>query len=168
SDVCSSDLHMHSAPRALLAAAALLATACSTGDSNRLQVTRDTLPNGALHIRYAALPDEAASSLAPNLTIGAVDGAHHETFGDICAIEADTGGNLYVLDYQTSEVRAFDASGRHLRNLTRSGRGPGELVNANGMILSPDGTLWIQDHGQWTIIGVNLDGSEIARFPMPV
>lgn len=158
---------MHPAQRAVLAIAAILSTACSTGGGEKLQITRDTLQNGAVSIHYAALPD-AADTLTPNLTIGAVDGEPHEVFGDIRAIEVDTDGRIYVLDYLAAEVRAFDSSGTYLRTLTRSGRGPGELVRANGMILSPDETLWIQDHAQWTIIGVDLDGDEIARFPMPV
>jgi hypothetical protein len=158
---------MHSAPRVLVTIAAFLSAACSTGGDEKLQVTRDTLPNGAVSIHYAALPD-AADTLTPNLTIGAVDGVPHEMFGDIRAIEVDTDGRIYVLDYQAAEVRAFDSSGTYLRTLTRSGRGPGELVRANGMILSADGTLWIQDHAQRTIIGVDLHGNEISRFPMPV
>lgn len=158
---------MRPTPRALLTIAAFLSVACSTGGDEKLQVTRDTLPNGAVSIHYAALP-VATDTLTPNLTIGALHGEPHETFGDIRAIEVDTDGRIYVLDYQAAEVRAFDSSGTYLRTLTRSGRGPGEIVNANGMILSPDGTLWIQDHAQWTIIGVDLEGNEVARFPMPI
>ncbi|HUF26436.1 MAG TPA: 6-bladed beta-propeller [Gemmatimonadaceae bacterium] len=154
---------------AFLLLGAVAAGACdSAGSRAGAKVVRDTLPNGAVRLRYASLAPPAAEPLAFDLRIGTLDGDPNETFGDVRSIEADDDGTIYVLDHQASEVRVFDADGRFLRTLTRKGQGPGELAAANGMILARDRTLWIQDHGQWRMIGVNLAGEEVARFPMHV
>jgi sugar lactone lactonase YvrE len=100
--------------------------------------------------------------------VGLLEGDANETFGDLRGIEADSAGNIYVLDHQTSEIRAFDPEGRYLRTLTRKGEGPGELSAANGMLLTDRGTLWVQDHGQWRMIELTLEGEEIRRYPMHV
>src|SRR5690606_66431 len=154
--------------RAALVTASVLAAAGSTGSDENLGVTRDTLPYGADSIHYAALPDNSIDSLTPNLTIEALHDERHEKFIDICDVAIDAGRDIYILDYQAAEVRAFNSAGSYLRTLTRKGRGPGELEEANGMLLSSDGTLWIQDHAQWAVIGIGLDGTEITRFSMPL
>ncbi|NNM04664.1 MAG: hypothetical protein HKO65_06130 [Gemmatimonadetes bacterium] len=67
-----------------------------------------------------------------------------------------------------SEIRAFDSSGTYLHKVAAKGEGPGELGEANGMILVGDTILWVQDHSKWTMIGLSPDGEELARFPMHV
>lgn len=36
------------------------------------------------------------------------------------------------------------------------------------MILTKHGTHWVQDHGQWEMIELDLDGEEIRRLPLHV
>src|SRR5690606_28756060 len=98
---------MQQTSRAVSVTASVLAAACSTGSDENLGVTRDTLPNGAVSIHYAALPDNSIDSLTPNITIGAVDGEPHEIFGDIRGVAIGAGGDVYILDYQAAEVCAF-------------------------------------------------------------
>src|SRR5690606_13388307 len=129
---------------------------------------RDTLANGAGALPYAALPEPAAAAVGYDLRIGVVEGDPHEIFGDIRSIEVDGDGNIYALDHQSSEIRVFDPDGAYLRTIARQGRGPSELTAANGMILTVHDTLWVQDHGQWRILGIDLHGRELRQFPMPV
>ena len=89
-------------------------------------------------------------------------------FGDIRGIQVASDGTIYVLDFQAAEVRVFDSDGQYLRTIARRGEGPGEITEANGIILSGDTLLWIHDHGKWTIIGVDLAGEEVRRFNKPV
>ncbi|MDH3292530.1 MAG: 6-bladed beta-propeller [Gemmatimonadota bacterium] len=155
--------------RCVLVALAGTALACAS-ESRRTDGTgvRDTLPNGTIVVRYDRRPEPAAGPLEPDLSIGVVEGDPHLVFGDVRGIEADRDGTIYVLDYQASEIRAFDAEGRFLRTLTRKGQGPGELTEANGMILVGDSVLWIQDHGKGRMIAMDLQGEELARVPMHV
>lgn len=135
---------------------------------------RETLPNGALLVRYPDLP--AIDSAGPEVTdarvalrFGSRDGTNPDlTFSDIRGIQADSDGNIYVLDQQAVEVRVFDPGGEYLRTIARRGQGPGEIVEANGILLSGDTLLWMHDHGQYQIIGVDPEGVEVRRFPKPV
>jgi 6-bladed beta-propeller len=147
----------------------LLAAACEASNaSTGVEPTRETLPDGVVSLRYPALPPPSGEVVMPSLSVGVMDGNAHEIFGDLRGIEADSAGNIYVLDHQSSEIRAFDAEGRYLRTLTRKGEGPGELNAANGMLLTDQETLWVQDHGQWRMIELTLEGEEIRRLPMHV
>ena len=157
-------------PACILAAAA---SACAT-ESAGPPALRETLPNGALLVRYPDLP--AIDAVGPDVTeahvdlrFGSLEGDDPNlTFGDIRGIQAASDGTVYVLDFQAAEVRVFDSGGRYLRTIVRRGEGPGEITAANGLVLSGDTLLWINDHGKWRIIGVDPDGEEVRRFNAPV
>jgi len=156
---------------AILAAAA--AFSCG-GESAGPPALRETLPNGALLVRYPDLPaiDDTAAEITEarvDLQFGDPDGNDpNQTFGDIRGIEAAGDGTIYVLDYMATEVRAYDPGGRYLRTVARRGEGPGEITEANGIFLAGDTLLWMNDHGKWVIIGVDLAGEEVHRFDKPV
>ena len=154
---------------ALLVPAVFLSV-CSPAQpsSQAAAVSRDTLPNGAVVVRYGALPAGEVMHAEVDLRLGAVEGDPNLIFGDVRGIEAGRDGTLYVLDYQASEIRAYDEEGHFLRKVASRGEGPGEISEANGMILSGDSILWIQDHGKWMMIGVSTEGEELRRFPMHV
>ena len=104
-----------------------------------------------------------------DLRIGTVDGDDPGyIFGDIRGVQGASDGTIYVLDYQAVEVRTFSPDGEYLGTIVRQGEGPGEIREANGILLSGDTLLWIHDHGQWTIIGVDPAGEELRRFDKPV
>lgn len=130
--------------------------------------TRSTLPNGATHVRYTALPSSDGPALTPDLRIGTIDGAPEEIFGDVRSIEVGGDGTIYVLDNQASEIRTYGPDGAYLQTIATRGQGPGEISGANGMVLSGDSVLWVQDHGQWSFIALRPDGTEIERLPMHV
>lgn len=136
--------------------------------STSVTSTLDTLDNGALRIRYSRLPDSASQRVAPELTIGMLEGDPALVFGDVRGIEADSEGTIYVLDYQAAEIRTFDATGAYLQTIAKRGEGPGELTDANGMILVGDSVLWVQDHGKMQMLALGTDGTELRRYPMHV
>jgi len=156
--------------RPLLLLPMYLLTACGTepGSDSSSSVTRDTLRNGSLRIHYSSLPSGATDIAEAELRFGSVEGDPNLVFGDVRGVEADQDGNIYVLDYLASEIRVFDSAGRFLRTLASEGQGPGELSEANGMILRGDSILWVQDHSKWMMIGLDLKGEELARVPMHV
>ena len=160
--------------RALLTFIVAAAVSSCVTESAGTPALRETLPNGALLVRYPNLP--AIDSTGPDVTVAQVDLTFGSLegddpnliFGDIRGIQAGSDGTIYVLDFQATEVRAYDPDGQYLRTIARRGEGPGEITEANGIILSGDTLLWIQDHGKWTIIGVDPAGEEVHRFIKPV
>lgn len=154
---------------AFLFPALTLLTACSGKGPAELKAygARDTLQDGTILVRYEELPAGEVALAQVDLKLGTVDGDPNLIFGDVRGIEADREGTIYVLDYQASEIRAFDATGKFVRKVASRGEGPGEITEANGMVLVGDTVLWVQDHGKWMMVGISTYGEEIGRFPMP-
>jgi len=152
-----------------LFSALLVLTACSGGEppARRPQGVRDTLPNGIVMVRYGELPAGPVTPVDVDLRLGTVDGDPNLIFGDVRSVDAGGDGTIFVLDYQASEIRAFDSTGNFLRTVASRGEGPGEITEANGMVLVGDSVLWVQDHGKWMMIGITTLGEEAGRFPMP-
>ncbi|MCY3809786.1 MAG: 6-bladed beta-propeller [Gemmatimonadetes bacterium] len=132
------------------------------------------LPNGAVVVRYSGLPaidsvDRMVTEAQVDLEFGSLEGDDPNlTFGGIRGIQAASDGTIYVLDVQAAEVRAYDPDGQYLRTVVRGGEGPGEITEANGIILAGDTLLWLNDHGKWSIIGVDRAGQEVRRFVKPI
>lgn len=161
-------------PRLLCALTLTVAlTACDAGPPVTTP-TRETLPNGAVLVRYSALP--AIDHVGPEVTEAHVDlqlgtrGGDDPNFifGDIRGVQAASDGTIFVLDYQAIEVRVFSPDGEFLRTIVRQGEGPGEVREANGIVLSGDSLLWVNDHGQWAVVGVDPKGEELRRFSKPI
>ena len=80
-----------------------------------------------------------------DLTFGSLDGDDPNLiFGDIRGIQAASNGTIYVLDFQATEVRAYDPDGQYLRTIAGPGEGPGEITEANGILLSGDTLVVIE------------------------
>jgi hypothetical protein len=90
---------------------------------------------------------QAQWRVAKDLTIGAGND-DKAMFVDIRGIAAGPTGNIFVLDFREQEIRMFNTKGEYLKTVARRGSGPGELRNANGMLVAKDGTLWVNDPGQ--------------------
>ena len=136
--------------------------------------TRETLPNGAVLVRYPGLPaidsvDPEVTEARVDLRFGSLEGDDPNfLFGDIRGIQAASDGTMYVLDYQAVEIRVFGPGGEYLRTITRRGEGPGEISEANGIFLAGDSILWVHAYGQGRIIGLDPAGEEVRRFTKPV
>lgn len=167
--------HSSESVRGLLAlAVAAVLAACSTDAPSPGNPTRETLPNGAVLVRYPDLP--AIDSVGPEITEAHVDlsfGSREGDnvnliFGEIVGVQAASDGTIYVADNQALEVRVFSAEGEYLRTIVRRGEGPGEILRTNGIILSGDTLLWVYETRQYAVIGVDPFGEELRRFTTPV
>ncbi len=158
---------------ALTLVVASSAAACAT-DAPPGGPSRETLPNGAILVRYPDLPSidsvgPAVTDVQVDLKLGSVEGDDPNfIFGDLRGIQAASDGTIYVADNQALEVRVFSSAGDYLRTIVRRGEGPGEILRTNGIILSGDTLLWVNETRQWTVIGVDPEGNELRRFTTPV
>lgn len=111
--------------------------------------TEDTLGNGTLHVVDTPPAGGAAASLEAEeeLRIGGGNLGGPEWFGLIRQIAPLPGGRVAVLDGMAQEIRVFGARGELQRTFGGSGGGPGELRDAQGLLLGPDGLLRVPDKG---------------------
>lgn len=68
------------------------------------------------------------------------------SFNDIRDLQLDAEGQVWVLDFQAKSLRLFGADGAPIKEVARAGAGPGEIRNANGFRIAPDGRAVLRDH----------------------
>lgn len=163
--------HVRRAPAIapLLACAAFLTTAC-TGD--------DTADRGAT-VRYDTVGDTIiaraqqapawgdSARLVEEVRIGELEGEDEYTFGRVVSMAVDSAGAMYVLDQQALTVRVYDATGRHVRDIGRSGSGPGELKQPHSLDFMPDGRLAVRDFGNARINFYDATGESVGTLTIP-
>lgn len=117
-------------------------------------------------VRVTATPPKwgAAVKLRPVFSIGALDGPDEYAFGRIDGVAVDRRNTMYVLDAQDVQIRAFDASGKFLRNVGRKGAGPGEYRSVVGMDVTADSVLVIMDMSNARVTYFAPSGKVIRSF----
>lgn len=134
---------------ALVASAMMLAaTPLDAQNANRHPDPRfvDASMPPTSRIRIAGPRAEPPATLAGALVrIGEETGPDHAIFGEIVAAGITGSGTIVVVDGQIQDVRTFDASGRFLHRLGRGGRGPGEFLRPQALLISVGDELWVSD-----------------------
>lgn len=127
---------------------------------------RDTLPSGA--VRVTNIPVSNASptwTLVEELRVGSVEGTGADAFAYLKGLTALEDGRFVVLDSQAQELRVFDTDGTHIATHGGKGQGPGEFVDANGLMLGPNGRLWVPDTRNGRVSVFDLVDGFIESFP---
>lgn len=96
-------------------------------------------------------------------SIGKAEGAEHEMFGEISGVAFDAQENLYVLDRQSNRVMVYDRTGRFLRQISRKGQGPGELISPMQLMIGGDGNVIVSDVGRFGYAVFRPDGTFVRN-----
>jgi hypothetical protein len=115
--------------------------------------------------RVASTP--AQWTLVEELRIGAAE-TEATTFTDVRGVAVGTNGQIFVLEFRTQEIRAFDANGKFIKNIARKGAGPGEIASANGLVVGPNGTIWANDPANSRFSTFRSDGSFLRQYIVPI
>jgi hypothetical protein len=108
--------------------------------------------------------DRALTGTAAQVfAIGKAEGADHEMFGEVSSVAFDAQDNLYVLDRQSKRVMVYDRAGRFVRQIGKSGQGPGELISPMQAMMGGDGTLVVSDAGRFGFSLFRPDGTFIRN-----
>ena len=89
-------------------------------------------------------------------------------FTQLKGVIAGPHGQMFVLDGRPQEIRVFDRTGKFVTTAARRGQGPGEIANANGMLLVRD-TIWANDpsNGRWSAWSA-ADGKYLRQITIPI
>ncbi len=134
----------------LLAVAAFAAAACEPPHPGDVwTTTADTLPSGAVRVVNAPPGPTAPPTwtLEEEARIGTRDQPGPASFGQLKGLVVTSEGDIVVLDAQAQEIRVFGPDGSHRSTFGGKGGGPGELADAWGLMLAPDGELWVPELG---------------------
>jgi hypothetical protein len=119
-----------------------------SGRANQLTM-KDTLVSGIIIVENGSLESRADPPLSPPMAweIGGDDDGS-TVLGEPIGIGVDSWRRTFVLDRRLQNIRVFDALGAFVRFIGGRGAGPGEFEAAEGVALSPQGTLWVVDHAK--------------------
>jgi hypothetical protein len=117
------------------------------------QPASDTVVRVASSPRYPGI-----ATLVAELSIGTATGAAEYSFTRVSDVLPMPDGSVIIVDVPigatggrgrgnraTTAVRWYDADGRFIRALGRSGQGPGEHLNPSGLARLPDGRILLRD-----------------------
>jgi hypothetical protein len=105
--------------------------------------------------------------LVEEVRIGALEGADEYLFGRIVGVASGHNGAIYVADGEVPIIRMYDARGKFIRNLGRSGGGPGEYRAIGGIRTLRDGHLALWDNRSQRITVYNPNGEYVRSHPVP-
>jgi len=95
-----------------------------------------------------ALTNESSDELVElsvNYTIGVETGDSTETFGALTDVCRNTSGEILVLDQTICGVKVFSSDGEYIRQVGRSGSGPGEILMPLYVSGLNDGRILVHD-----------------------
>jgi len=150
-------------------ALALVGVACS-GDGGGVEwvAVRDTVGDTIVVRTTAGSIWGSSRVLTPEVSIGVLEGADAYMFGSVAAIAVTSDERVFVLDRQIPQVRLFGPDGIHIRDVGRSGEGPGEYKRPDGgMVFMPDGRLVLRDPGTGKILEFSADGEHVRDVRLP-
>jgi hypothetical protein len=81
-----------------------------------------------------------------DLSIGVEEGEEDYMFSYPVAVNSDSKGNIYVLDYQECLIKKYDSSGVFMMRFGREGQGPGEFSNPSTMVITPQDEIYVGDY----------------------
>jgi hypothetical protein len=141
---------------AIFVASCLLLCRQSSAAQDTLLVSADRPPGWG--------PDLA---LVEEQRIGTIEGSDVETFGRLTAAAIAPNGDMVIVDQQGPVVRMFDPQGRYLRDVGRSGAGPGEYSRIAGVCMTPSGQIALWDPANQRVSLYGLDGTFARAFRAP-
>jgi len=97
-------------------------------------------------------------SLKEDLSIGADIGDENLMFDRISDIGLDAGGNIYVLDSRSAQIKVFDPKGRLLGvKQIKRGQAPQEVTQPSTLAITPKGKIFLLDFSAKKLIVFDAD-----------
>jgi hypothetical protein len=90
---------------------------------------------------------ENVFSLKEDLALGEKERKEKQMFYLLTDMDADSSGNIYVLDSEDVNIKVYDQKGRFLKVFSRKGEGPGELLNPVDIYIDGKDLIYVCDSG---------------------
>ncbi len=103
-------------------------------------------------------------SLKEDLALGEKERNEKNMFYLLTDMDADSSGNIYVLDSEDVNIKVYDPKGRFLKIISRKGKGPGELSNPVDIYVDDKDILYVCDSGNNRISIFNGQGDFISSI----
>jgi hypothetical protein len=102
----------------------------------------------------------------PEMTITDESMSGKDFFGSpLMGVVLDDKGIIYVCDYKANNLKKFDAAGKYLGTIGKTGQGPGDFNGPAELVFSK-GRLYVREGMNMRVSILNLDGSLIKSVPI--
>jgi len=109
--------------------------------------------------------DENVFTLEEELSIGDVKGKEEQMFMNIFDIAVDDDENIYILDVKQRKISVFNKTGTYIRDISKSGQGPGEFRAPIQIIITPNREFVICDPMVRRLFFFSLEGVHKRDIP---
>jgi hypothetical protein len=103
-------------------------------------------------------------SITENLVITGSEDREEWMFQDIGTLDVDREGNIYVLDVNAGNIKAFDPKGDYLKIIGKKGEGPGEFGFPINVVISPQKEILVYDMGRRSLVILSWEGRYLRRL----
>ena len=103
-------------------------------------------------------------SLKEELALGKKERNEKHMFYLLTDMDADSSGNIYVLDSEDVNIKVYDPKGRFLKVISRKGQGPGQLSNPVDIYVDDKDLLYVCDSGNNRISIFNGQGDFVSSI----
>jgi len=103
-------------------------------------------------------------SLKEDLALGEKERNEEHMFFLLTDMDADSSGNIYVLDSEDVNIKVYDPKGRFLKVISRKGQGPGQLSNPVDIYVDDKDLLYVCDSGNNRISIFNGQGDFVSSI----
>ena len=124
----------------------------------------EEIVDGIRVITNSLIETEAGIRLVEEISIGEAEGNENYMFSAPRDIDADSQGNIYVLDYMESTIKKYDPDGKHLFNIGRLGEGPGEFENPRAMCIYPQDEIFVTELSSVNITRLDTEGNYLGTI----
>ncbi|MQY61218.1 6-bladed beta-propeller [bacterium] len=108
--------------------------------------------------------DDAVFSLKEDLALGEKERKEKNMFYRLADMDADSSGNIYVLDSEDVNIKVYDQKGRFSKVISRKGQGPGQLSNPIDIYIDYKDLIYVCDSGNNRISIFNGQGDFISSI----
>jgi len=103
-------------------------------------------------------------SLKEDLALGKKERNEKHMFYLLTDMDADSHGNIYVLDSEDVNIKVYDKKGRFSKVISRKGQGPGQLSNPIDIYVDDKDLLYVCDSGNNRISIFNEQGDFVRSI----
>ena len=134
---------------------------CSSKKDGDILITEE---NGVTTVANPEVPlyPDAKFLCEEELSIGLEDGDSNYVFFRINGIEADSEGNIYVLDGGNFQIKVFNETGEFLYSFGKKGQGPGEFLGPLQFGMDKNENIHILDMRNRRMTIVTKKGEKIS------
>lgn len=136
------------------------------GNSPGSQIPQNKTSDGVRMVANPVQPRDGVQKLkyAQEWSVGGENDPQGDLINRPFDVRVGKGGSVFVLDRGDTCIRMFNAQGKFIRQIGRTGQGPGEYVSPNTFDISVADEIFVFDGANLRVTRFDKDGKPLNNF----